>query len=371
MEDDLNGFDWKEKNLFDSCVIVYENYNEGKKSYLFSSKDLKNTVLVIKYKINTNNYLRLSKEVYFLACCKNNKYFAEIIDVFITKDQNYLFIIIRAEGTDLKSIIDYENFDYNTAIPNFSRFAIFQIVCGLKILHSNGLSHNDIKPGNIIVSENGKIKICDMGSTDKISTIKYGGTASYSSPQCLLGKKRTKEDDMWSVGIVFLELLKKRNGIFNLIINQEMRIEDKNKLKLKNILENYYDINLHETHNDNTKYNIIINKISNDEYNSFEAKLKSNLLTDINNEDKELIENLLQIDPSKRKTAEEVLNLKMFKDLQYQFEDSNFEYQVEDYTKYLKHKIDSVNNFKGHLEQIREKFIGKVIFEIKDNNNTN
>ena len=370
-EQEIIIFNWYYINEFTNWELLSHNEHAERKVLLGEKKEDKINVIIKKFVITEKAYRDLLKEVYFLACCKNNKYFAEIIDVFPSNCNNYLFIVLRHEGTDLKSLIDYEYFDYNTAIPNFSRFAIFQIVCGLKILHSNGLSHNDIKPGNIIVSENGKIKICDMGSTDKISTIKYGGTASYSSPQCLLGKKRTKEDDMWSVGIVFLELLKKRNGIFNLIINQEMRIEDKNKLILKNILENYYDINLHETHNDNTKYNIIINKISNDEYNSFEAKLKSNLLTDINNEDKELIENLLQIDPSKRKTAEEVLNLKMFKDLQYQFEDSNFEYQVEDYTKYLKHKIDSVNNFKGHLEQIREKFIDKVIFEIKDNNNTN
>ena len=363
MEDDLNGFDWKYKNLFDSCVIVYENYNEGKKSYLFESKDMKNTVLVIKYKINTNNYLRLSKEVYFLACCKNNKYFAEIIDVFITKDQNYLFIIIRAEGTDLKSIIDYENFDYNTAIPNFSRFAIFQIVCGLKILHSNGLSHNGIEPGNIIVSDNGKIKICDMGSTDKISTIKYGGTTSYSSPQCLLGKKRTKEDDMWSVGIVFLELLKKRSGIFNLIIDPEIRRDDRNKLILKYILENFYDINLYENHIENNKYNLIIQKISNDEYNSFEAKFKSNLLADINNEDKELIENLLQIDPSKRKTAEEVLNLKMFNNLNCKFEDSSFYYLEKEYNYYFNNQTVNLNIFNNYIQGMKSKFIGQEIFK--------
>ena len=143
MEDDLYGFDWKYKNLFDSKILIHEN-NDGKKS-CFLSKELEKTVLVIQTKININNYFRLLKEVYFSARSKNNKNFTEIIDVFTTKDHNYLFIIIRFEGTDLKCVIDYPNFDYNISIPNFSRFAIFQIVCGLKILHSSGLSHNDIK----------------------------------------------------------------------------------------------------------------------------------------------------------------------------------------------------------------------------------
>ena len=362
-EQEIIIFNWYYINEFTNWELLSHNEHAERKVLLGEKKEDKINVIIKKFVITEKAYRDLLKEVYFLACCKNNKYFAEIIDVFPSNCNNYLFIVLRHEGTDLKSLIDYEYFDYNTAIPNFSRFAIFQIVCGLKILHSNGLSHNDIKPGNIIVSENGKIKICDMGSTDKISTIKYGGTASYSSPQCLLGKKRTKEDDMWSVGIVFLELLKKRNGIFNLIIDPEIRRDDRNKLILKYILENFYDINLYENHIENNKYNLIIQKISNDEYNSFEAKFKSNLLADINNEDKELIENLLQIDPSKRKTAEEVLNLKMFNNLNCKFEDSRFYYLEKEYNNYLNNQTINLKFFNNYIQEMKSKFIGQEIFK--------
>jgi mitogen-activated protein kinase 15 len=161
-------------------------------------------------------YDDILREIYFYACCNKNKYFNETLDVFLSEDGRYLFLILKNEGIDLKNVINFIN---NTGNIIHVKYIIFQVVKGLRILHKNNLSHNDLKPSNIIITDKGNAKIWGFHLTSKVSTIRYSGINGYYSPQALLGKPRTKEDDMWSVGVIYLELVKKRMGIFQIPIN--------------------------------------------------------------------------------------------------------------------------------------------------------
>ena len=110
-------------------------------------------------------------------------------------------------------------------------------------------------------------------------------------------------------------------------------------------------------------------KIKNGEYNKFEAKpnWENEFFKDIKNEeDKNLIKKLLEIDPKKRPTADEVLDMDMFKKLNFTFEESEVNYKEEDYQKYFGGEINDENTFRKYLKDIKQKFIGQVIFE-KDN----
>ena len=354
---EFNQFEWYYKKEFKWKCIANNNYK--RLTYLGGINEVEKATIMKLIKVDAKSYKTLLKEVYFLSCFKRNIYFTEIIDTFLSNEceKLYLYIILREEGTDLKSLIEKNDFNYNEKIPNISRYIFFQIVCGLKILHENYLSHNDIKPGNILVSPTGKIKICDLGSTDKIERIRGNGTNGYLSPRAILKKNRTKEDDMYAVGIVFLELLTKKIGLFS--------TEGKNKEEqLKFILENYYDIKYGNYEwNQNINYNVIVNNIKEDKYNKFESKLKDNLFLDNEDENnKELIKNLLEINPTKRKTAEQVLNEKMFKDAKLYFVDSDFDYEEKDYQKFFSNDINE-DIFKKHIETIREKFIGKTTLD--------
>ena len=203
-----------------------------------------------------------------------------------------------------------------------------------------------------------------MGSTSKISTIKNGGTDGYLSPQALLGKVRTKEDDMWSVGVVFLELLKKETGIFQTKINENIKKKEIiNEEILKYLLENFYDIRIPDNDwNNNINYNQIKNWIKQGSYDIFESKLKSNLLADINEEDRDLIENLLQINPAKRMNADNFLKSPLFEGLK--IKDFEFNYSDDDYNKYfVVNKPKNFEDFKKYHEEIKEKFIGISIFD--------
>ena len=373
---EIEFFEWYYKNVF-KWKSIASNSNEKRITYRGTDNEENpqfwTIMKLITIKENAN-YKNLLKEEFNLAFLKKNRYFVEIIDVFFSKDNKKLYNILRKEGENLHDLIRFDEDDYNNKYPNCSQHMIFQIVCGLKVLHDIEFSHNDIKLGNILYTGNAKIKICDLGSADKINSRRGLGTYGYSSPQCLLGFLRTKEDDMYSVGIVFVELLQKKCGgmltkeqIKYIKEMKEKRMKVDSEKILKDILKNFYRIKIDGSDwDEDINYNMIIKFIKNGEYNKFEAELnwENEFFKDIKNEeDKNLIKKLLEIDPKKRPKADDVLDMDMFKKLNFIFEKSEVNYKEEDYKKYFSGEIIDENTFRKHLEDIKEKFIGQVIFE--------
>ena len=83
---------------------------------------------------------------------------------------------------------------------------------GLQIAHSSGVIHRDLKPGNIIVSDGGSIKILDFGlakiiSADTIdSQGNIEGTLFYMSPEQVAGAKQSLSTDIFSYGVILYEM---------------------------------------------------------------------------------------------------------------------------------------------------------------------
>ena len=361
-KNNFNKFEWYYIDNF-KWEVIHHNHRSQRTVYLGGKKNLNAECILKSIKVNNQIYKTLLKEAYFLSCVKNNIYFTDIVDLFTSDNCEFMYIILRNEGVNLKDFISSKS-NYNTRIANISRYIIFQVVCGLKILHERELSHNDIKPSNIIISGTTKVKICDLGSTDKTGTVKGSGTDGYLSPQALVGLTRSREDDMYAVGIVFLELLNWKIEIFK-------EKADKNEEKLKLILKKYYDIKVKEKNsNEDKKYNTIINSIKKGHYNNFEYRLKleSDIFKNIAEEsDKELIKNLLEINPKERMTAQQVLDLPMFQELNFRFdkENSEIKFKGDVYNNYIYFPNNVFNEkiFKRNIEDIREKFIGKTLFE--------
>ena len=386
------------QNNFDKVKWYYKNQliwrllsnNRYKRFVYQGKKEVINKYAIIKHiKINPDNinhYLLYLKEIYFLACVKKSRYFAEIIDVFTSEDCQNLFIVLKDEGFDLIDLINSKEYK---KIPDIIINIIFSITCGLKILHSYGLSHNDIKPGNIIISATGKVKICDMGSTDNFNIIrKFGfGTNCYYSPQNLVGKERTQKDDMWALGVVFLEFLvkkeekekekeEKKEG--SKIEDQKKKVwyeplfyfngnNEKEKL-LNLILKNFYKIRTHgrvlNQKSKDSDYNEVVNYIKDNEYTLFESKFNFDKYNFIKDDYKIIIENLLEIDPNKRWDAEKVFKFHIFDGLRRSFDQPNIDYLKTDYDKYFLNLFNlDVNDFKKYLEDIKQKFLGNEIFE--------
>jgi serine/threonine protein kinase len=127
----------------------------------------------------------------------------------INEAQDKIYIAMAfVEGKTLKEKLSSGPMDIHTAIDIVS-----QIAAGLKHAHARGLVHRDIKPGNIMLTEEGQAKILDFGlaklswGADLTRTMAIMGTPAYMSPEQAKGEAVDHRTDIWSLGCVFFEIL--------------------------------------------------------------------------------------------------------------------------------------------------------------------
>jgi len=125
-----------------------------------------------------------------------------------------IYVCMELMETDLASIIKSSQ----TLSHEHIKFFLYQILRGLKYIHSAGIVHRDLKPRNLLINSNCDLKICDFGlarpmhfkSTPKEMT-SYVATRWYRPPELLLETKEYGPGiDMWSVGCILAEMIKRR-----------------------------------------------------------------------------------------------------------------------------------------------------------------
>lgn len=94
------------------------------------------------------------------------------------------------------------------------QYFVYQILRGMKYIHSANVIHRDLKPSNLLVNANCDLKICDFGLARGLESDQPGGlteyvvTRWYRAPEIMLAcHEYTKAIDVWSVGCIFAELL--------------------------------------------------------------------------------------------------------------------------------------------------------------------
>jgi c-Jun N-terminal kinase len=91
-------------------------------------------------------------------------------------------------------------------------YLLYQLLCGIKHLHSAGIIHRDLKPSNIVVKEDCSLKILDFGlarAADKAFMMTpYVVTRYYRAPEVIVGMKYKENVDIWSVGCIFAEMVR-------------------------------------------------------------------------------------------------------------------------------------------------------------------
>jgi serine/threonine protein kinase len=124
-------------------------------------------------------------------------------------DDDQLFIAMTCyEGETLKKKLDKGPINVEVAMD-----IAVQVAEGLKKAHQKGIIHRDIKPANIFITNDGVVKILDFGLA-KVSTQTHlttmgstMGTVAYMSPEQTRGDEVDHRIDIWSLGVVFYEML--------------------------------------------------------------------------------------------------------------------------------------------------------------------
>ena len=123
--------------------------------------------------------------------------------------RNYI-VMEYIEGKDLKTLIK----EGSPFKPDRALDIAIQICAGIGYAHRAGLVHCDVKPQNILVTPDGRVKVTDFGIAKAMASIQPGettdvvwGSPQYYSPEQAAGEAPTPASDVYSIGIVMYEML--------------------------------------------------------------------------------------------------------------------------------------------------------------------
>ncbi|HEY6985855.1 MAG TPA: serine/threonine-protein kinase [Rhodanobacteraceae bacterium] len=131
---------------------------------------------------------------------------------FIGDDEGQTYFVMEfVEGESLGSMLKREG---KLSVEQSAK-VIQQTAMGLATAHDRGVVHRDIKPGNLMITSRGTVKIADFGialsnhdlSKKLTTTGEFVGTPGYLSPEVCLGKPVDQRSDIFSLGIVMFEML--------------------------------------------------------------------------------------------------------------------------------------------------------------------
>ncbi|EIW68994.1 CMGC/MAPK/P38 protein kinase [Tremella mesenterica] len=173
-----------------------------------SAKDqLSNTSVAIKKIMKPFSTPVLSKRTYReLKLLKHLRHenIISLSDIFISPLED-IYFVTELLGTDLHRLLTSRPLE-----KQFIQYFLYQILRGLKYVHSAGVVHRDLKPSNILVNENCDLKICDFGLAriQDPQMTGYVSTRYYRAPEIMLTwQKYDVAVDIWSTGCIFAEML--------------------------------------------------------------------------------------------------------------------------------------------------------------------
>lgn len=157
---------------------------------------------------NDEKFVRRFQREALSASSLSNPNIVEVYDV--GEDNGEYYIVMEyVEGKHLKNLLKKRGKLTVAEVVDI----VLQITNGLSVAHDSYIIHRDIKPQNILILENGLIKITDFGiavamnATQLTQTNSVMGSVHYIPPEQASGKGATLQSDIYSIGILMYELL--------------------------------------------------------------------------------------------------------------------------------------------------------------------
>lgn len=237
------------RHEFDGYTII-RNIHASSRSHLYLAKDnsSKNCVVLKTPSVNLaddNDYLEHFVMEEWVSRRLNSPYLLKAATS--NKDRKYLYTVFEfIEGKTLAQwAIDNPKPDLERV-----RDIIEQIAKGLQAMHRMDMLHQDLRPENIMIDENGTVKIIDFGAVYVagiqesllIAPVTYlKGTALYSAPEYFLGLAGSTQSDLFSLGVITYFLLSGRYPYNNDVAKTKSLTAQKN-LVYKTVLHEDLEI---------------------------------------------------------------------------------------------------------------------------------
>ena len=190
---------------------VLEKIGTGGMSVVYKAKDHKlNRFVAVKilkqeFSDNANFVSKFRVEAQAAAGLMH----PNIVNVYDVGDEHGMYYIVMelVDGITLKKYIEKKS---RLSTKEAVSIAI-QVAMGLEAAHRNHIIHRDIKPQNIIISKDGKVKVTDFGiakaATSNTITSNVMGSVHYTSPEQARGGYSDERSDIYSLGITIFEML--------------------------------------------------------------------------------------------------------------------------------------------------------------------
>ncbi|MCR4589058.1 MAG: Stk1 family PASTA domain-containing Ser/Thr kinase [Lachnospiraceae bacterium] len=197
--------------LLDERYEIVEKIGTGGMSDVYKAKDQKlNRLVAVKvlkqeFSENANFVSKFRTEAQAAAGLMH----PNIVNVYDVGEENGIYFIVMelVDGITLKNYIVKK---VRLTVKEAISIAI-QVSMGIEAAHNNHIIHRDIKPQNIMISKDGKVKVTDFGIAKAASsntiTSNVMGSVHYTSPEQARGGFSDEKSDIYSLGITMFEMV--------------------------------------------------------------------------------------------------------------------------------------------------------------------